>query len=204
MATTTDTIIAEARYDLRDVNSTLYTDTELFYYANRGLRQLDNVLSALNSDQIYNESDVDLSTGNDYASSPSSCIAIRSAWISQTELVKIPAEQIYEKRKYISSDGQPYYFAEVGTQMLFEMEADDDYTIKTYYDKRATALSTGNNMPYNDEFNDAIREIIVTLAHKRNEVNVFPDTEIYNFFMDRLMGNMIRRSHEPLRFRLDF
>lgn len=201
---TIDTIITEARYDLRDTNSTLYTDTELYYYANRGLFQLDNVLSAMSSDYVLNEDDVTLTTGDDYASSPDNCMVIRSIWIGSDLLCKVAPQTLYRERKFISSTGQPFYFAEVGTQILVDREADDDYTLKVYSDQRTAALSSGDSMPYNDEFNGMIREMIITLAHKRNEVNVYPDTQIYNFFMERLGGNVIRRNHVPRRSKLDF
>lgn len=201
---TTDAVLTEVRYDLRDTQSSMYSDAELFNYANRALIQLDNVLSAMQSDWVYNEADVSLSSGNDYASIPDGCFLIRSAWISTTELVKTNAEQLYRKRMFISGTGIPYNFAEVGTQMIFDREADDDYTVVTYYDKRATALATGANMPYNDEFNGMIKEMIITMAHKKNEVNVFPDTAIYNFFMERLMGRVVGRDHIPVRHKLDF
>ena len=201
---TINTVITEARYDLRDVNSELYTDTELYYYANRALKNLDDVLSALHSDWVYTETDLTLSSGDNYVAAPTGCIVVRSAWISSTELVKVLPELIYQKRKYISATGEPYFFAENGANLIFEYTADDDYTVKTYADIRATALVSGGSMPYNDEFNSLIREMVVTLAHKRNEVNVFPDTEIYNFFYTKMIGNVIRRNHTPARTVLDF
>lgn len=201
---TINTVITEARYDLRDTSSTLYTDAELYYYANRGLVQLDNVLSALNSDWVYNEASLALISGRNYLAAPTNCMVVRSAWISSDELVKTSPKDIYEKRKYITATGQPYYFAEVGANLQFEYTTGAAYTVKAYYDLRATALVAGASMPYGDEFNAAIREMIVTLAHKRNETNVFPDSEIYNFFMSKLVGNVIRRTHIPSRDNLDF
>lgn len=200
---TTDSIITEARYDLRDVNSTLYTDAELYYYANRGLVQLDNVLSALNSDWVYNEDSSTLASGRNYLAVPTRCIAVRSVWISSDELEKVSPEYIYGERKYITATGQPYYFAQVGSNLQFERTTDASYTVKQYYDLRATPLVSGASMPYNDEFNSAIREMIVILGHKRNENNVFPDTEVYNFFYGKLIGNVIRRNHVPVEA-LDF
>lgn len=201
---TIDTVISNARYDLRDTDSTLYTDAELRVYANRALRQLDNVLSARNSDWVLNETTLTLSTGDNYADCPGSCIVVRDAWISSDHLVKKSPAGVYKERKYISSTGQPFYFAEKGTQLIVEREADDDYTLTAYYDKRATTLVEGADMPYNDEFNAPIREMIITLAHKRNEADVYTDTYIYNFFWDWVSGNVLRRSHVPRRTKLDF
>lgn len=201
---TIDAVITEARYDLRDTASTLYTTTELLYYANRGLTQLDNVLSALNSDWVYNEATLTLAIAKNYVAVPTNCMVVRSVWISSTELVKISPEEIYKKRKFITGTAQPYYFAEAGANLQFEYTTDQGYSPKAYYDLRATALVDGAAMPYGDEFNAAIREMIVTLAHKRNENNVSPDTEVYNFFMEKLAGNAIRRRHIPLTKTLDF
>jgi len=205
--TTISAVITEARYDLRDPNSTLYTDAELYYYANRGLFQLDNVLSAMNSDWVYNEASLTLESGLAFVASSTGSMVVRSAWISSDELIKVSPEKIFEERKYISGTGQPYSFAEQGAILIFDRTTDQAYTVRAYYDKRATAFATttpGAAMPYGDEFNSAIREMIVTLGHKRNEVNVFPDTEVYNFFMEKLAGNVIRRNHTPIRATLDF
>lgn len=202
---TTDAVLTEVRYDLRDTASSLYTDTELFYYGNRALIQLDNVLSAMAPDWVYNEANVTLAPAASSAAVPTGCIMIRSAWISTTQLVKKSPEQLYREKKYIgAATGEPYWFAEVGANMQFDRTADTGYTVVTYYDKRATALATGASMPYSDHFNGMIKEMIITLAHKRNEVNVFPDTAIYNFFMEKLMGRIIGRNHVPVRSRLDF
>lgn len=208
MAATIASVITEARYDLRDINSTLYTDAELYYYANRGLIQLDNVLSAMNSDWVYNEASLTLASGALYVAVSTGCMVVRSAWISSDELIKVSPQRIFDERKYIGTGtGQPYYFAEQGVNLIFERTTDQAYTVKAYYDKRATAFSTTTptaTMPYNDEFNSAIREMIVILAHKRNEINVFPDTEVYNFFFEKLSGNVVRRNHVPIRSVLDF
>lgn len=207
MATIAD-IVTEARYDLRDIDAALYSDGELYYYANRGLVQLDNVLSAMNSDWIYNEASLALGAGALYVAAPTGCIVVRSAWISSDEIIKVPPQRIFDERKYVGTGtGQPYYFAEQGVNLIFERTTDQAYTVKAYYDKRATAFSTETptaTMPYNNEFNSAIREMIVILAHKRNEINVFPDTEVYNFFFMKLSGNVIRRNHVPIRTVLDF
>jgi len=201
---TIDSIIAEARYDLRDTNSSLYTDAELLAYANRALVQLDNVLSVLHSDWVYNEYETTLSTSNNYIDAPDNCILLRSAWIGTSELKKVTPERLYELRKYVSSSYQPQYFALKGTQILFECVPDDTYTIKVYYDKRHDPLSLGDNMPYNDEFNGAIREVIIMLADKRNENEPASDAEIYNWFADKLFANALRRKFTYKRRRLDF
>lgn len=201
MATIND-IIAEARYDLRDTDSTLYTDAELLYYGNRGLKQLDNVLSARNSDWVFNEDSLTLVSGNNYVASPSRSMVVRDAWISSTQLSKKSPAYIYRERKFISATGQPYHFAEVGTNLQFERTADEDYTVKVYYDKRA--LLSAGDMPYDGEFNDPIREMIVILAHKRQEEDVLTDTQIFNYFMEQVGGNILRRQNVARSNKLDF
>jgi hypothetical protein len=200
---TIDTVISNARYDLRDTNSTLYTDAELYLYANRALIQLDNVLSAYNSDWIFNETSDTLSIVNNYLAAPTGCMVVRSMWIGTKELQKKSTTEIYRLRKYISSSHEPLYFAHQGANILFECVPDSADTIKIWYDKRATALSTGNDMPYNDEFNGIIREMIILLADKRNENEPMADSEIYNFFQDKAIGNVFRRNHITTK-KLDF
>ena len=201
---TINSVIIDARYDIRDTQSTLCTDTELLIYANRGLFQLDNVLSAMGSDWVLTEQDVTIDSGNNYATAPTGAIVIREAWISSTEIIKISPKAVYRKRRSINSTGQPKYFAEKGTQSIFEQTTDQEYTAKTYFDKRATVLVTDASMPYSDEFNSAVREMIVLLANKRNEKDFYSDTVIYNFFFEKLAGNVVRRNHVPARRKLDF
>ena len=93
---TINTVIANARYDLRDTGSTLYTDAELYLYADRALRQLDSALSAMGSDWVYNEASLSLSSGDSSVSGPSSCLVIKDAWISTTQLYKKSLPTMYE------------------------------------------------------------------------------------------------------------
>jgi len=202
---TVDDLIDHARYDLRDTDKTLFkTDDELITYANRGLVQLDNVLSAMKSDWVYNEADITVIIARNYVATPDGCIAVRSAWIGSTELIKQSPEAIYRERKFVSSTGQPRYFAEAGTQMIFDYTTDQPYLVKTYYDKRATGLVAGATMPYSSEFNALIREMVVMMGHKRNENDMATDAQIYNFFYERMFGNVLRRNHAKPRYRLDF
>jgi hypothetical protein len=202
---TIDGLIDRARYDLRDTDKTLFkTDNELIVYANRGLRQLDNVLSAMKSDWVYTEADVSLLISRNYATAPTNSIAIRSAWIDTTELIKQTPEFIYRQRKAISSSGAPFYFAELRDQMIFDSTSDKAYTVKTYYDKRTPPLVAGATLPYNDEFDALIREMIVLMGHRRNENDVATDAQIYNFFYERMFGNVLRRNHVKPNRRLDF
>ena len=201
--TTINTVITNARYDLRDISISQFEDAELRVYANRALRQLDNVLSSHASDWTLNEGSLTLSTSDNYVAGPTSCIFINSVWITTTQLTKRSPQQIYDKQKYITSSQQPMYWAHSSGNILFECVPNSAYAAKVYYHKRSAELIDGSSMPYSDEFNDPLQEMIILLAHKRNENEPVSDSEIYNFLMDRCLSNAMYRVHTD-RVKLDF
>jgi hypothetical protein len=203
---TVASIITSGRYDLRDPNKTLYEDEELLNYLNRGLNQLDRALASINSDWVHGtEEATDIALGDDYVVAPADLMSDRSVWIGSNRLVKRSVDYIYYKRKHISAQGKPDDYSLEGLNIIFEREADqlyDDFVI--HYNKKSTALTLVGNMPFNDRFNDPLRQIMVLLAKNREETILMADSELYNFFLDSVMGEVVSRNYCPRRFRMDF
>ena len=206
MATATvASVITSMRYDLRDGSTLQYVDLELVEYLNRALRVLDATLSGLKSGWVSNEDTATklLITENSSTKS-TAAIVVREVWIGSDQLEKKDHDVIYYKRQFISDTGQPDYFAEEGTNLIFERTADQEYDLEIYYDKRATALTAVGNMPYDDEFNDPLREAAIILAKRRNEYDVNLDAVLHDFFMGAALKKEMIRKFKPRRYRLGF
>lgn len=206
MAATVATIITNGRYDLRDTNSTQFADTELVTYLNRGLVQLDASLMSLKSDLIHaTEESVDLASAANSVVAPSDLMSIRSVWIGSDRLIPKPVDYIYYKRKHISATGQPDYYAEEGLNIIFERTADQAYSeLVIHYNKKSTALTTSGAMPFNDMFNEPLRQTMVMLAKARQEYDIVTDGALLNYFMDAAMTSVITRNYTQRRYKMDF
>lgn len=202
--TTVASVIAEARYDLRDSSSLQWASAELLAYLNRALRQLDNALAAQKSDWVHQEdTSIDLAEDANFADIPSRCISIREVWIGSDQLRKQDYAFVEHKRQF-SSEGQPYYWAHKGANIIFERDADQAYDLEVYFDQRHTALTLGGNMPYQSEFDDALRQMMIFQAQKRQEMGLDVDAYMFNFFMSSAMSNVVRRNYKPRRYNLGF
>lgn len=198
-------IITSARYDLRDTDSTQYTDAELLDYLNRSLTQLYAVLGSLHSDWVHaSDSSKTLSASSNSVTVPSDFATIRSLWIDDDELSKQDVDYIYYERKFITTAGQPDYYAIEGASIIFERTADQNYPLIIYYNKKATDLVSSGSMPFSDEFNQPIRQAIVLMAKNRNEYNVVGDSALYDFFMSACTAKAVMRRYAPKRYRIDF
>lgn len=205
MAQTVDDVITSARYDLRDTNDIEYADAELIDYLNRSVLTLSSALSSLNSDWVHASTDLTLSTGDNYTAQPSDCAAVRQIFISQDEVIKKSVDFIYQQRQFTSGiTGKPYYFAQEGTNLVFERTADADYTLTTRYDQLQSTLTSTSSMPYNDRFNQVIREAVVLIAKHRQDRSVITESVLHDFFLNHALTSVIKRNFVPKRYVIDF
>ena len=104
-------LITSARYDLRDTDSTQYTDAELVEYANRARVQLDSALGSINSDWVSTTGTLILESGNDYATLPTDFSTDRYIWYSTTKLEKRSVDWIINEQRS-SLTGIPSYYGQ--------------------------------------------------------------------------------------------
>ena len=198
-------IITSARYDLRDTGSTEYTDAELLDYLNRGQVQLYSVLQALRSDWVHaSDTSTTLLEDANSVAVPTDFAMVRSVWIDDDMLTKKDVDFIYYRRKHISGTAQPVFFATEAQTFIFEHAADQDYDLTIYYNKDSTDLEASDSLPFNDKFNQPLRQIIVLQAKSRNEYDIIGDAAIYDFLMDAALGKVISRNRQPKGYRLNF
>ena len=201
---TVSTILTNARYDLRDENQTQYTDAMLVNFLNRGLFQLCSVLGQIDSDWVKSSSDLDLTEGDNYVALPTDFSTPISAWIDTTEIYKDSWEKVKALYRNSSSSGQPYKYAIESTNIIFNCDADDDYTIEFLYKKTAATLTTSSNMPFNDEFDLPLMQSMILIAKHKDEYDVAGDAALQDFFMDACNSKIVSRNHTPKRFNLGF
>lgn len=196
---TVQTVIDNAKYKLRSVNSTPYTDAELLSYLNNdGIFNLDLILAANKSDlSLTKDTSLTLSNGNDSVTLPSTFLDIEALWIDTTELEKRSLQYIYEKLQESSTSNQPWAYALAGTSLMFNCLADQDYSLTLFYYTKHADLSLTDSMPYDDLFNNTLAQLIVLIAKTRNEVNSLPESAIYDHLRDAVMSNVISRRHVP-------
>ena len=196
---TVQTVIDNAKYKLRSVNSTQYTDAELLSYLNNdGIFNLDLILAANKSDlSLTKDTSLTLSNGNDSVTLPSTFLDIEALWIDTTELEKRSLQYIYEKLQESSTSNQPWAYALAGTSLMFNCLADQDYSLTLFYYTKHADLSLTDSMPYDDLFNNTLAQLIVLIAKTRNEVNSLPESAIYDHLRDAVMSNVISRRHVP-------
>lgn len=200
------TLITSARYDLRDSNSTQYTDAELLDYINRAIEVLDSALLSIDSEMIIEEdTSTTLTSATNNVTAPTSSMSIRSIYISTDQLTKTSPADIYYRRIYDTSTGQPYYWCEKDTSILFDCTADQDYSLKIYYNSKTTALTaTTDDMPYNDMFNQEIREAVSITAKNRENEFAGVNSVLFQMFKDAAMARVVSRNYVPKTYRLDF
>jgi hypothetical protein len=209
---TVQTVLDSARYDLGDFETGLeFDDVELLDYMNRMVGIMDTTLAKLNSDLVYGtEEDIDTVASQAYIDISSmnsgNWIAIKTVWIGSDQLTQISLDRMYTKRKWFDSDAQGNFWALEGTNILFETGMDSAHTdVTIHYQKKTAALAVTDSMPYNDIFNEFLREMVVSHAKAKREGAIGQGEQIYGAqFKRRAMEETIRRGFVAKPYVMDF
>jgi len=216
MATTLSALIGKLRYDLRDtVQEYTYADAELVEYINRAVDNLDFELSRINSDLVAKKSTVTLSQNAEHAELPTKCILVRDAWIGTAQLNPLtPYSQLQYDRQRQSATGKPTYFCQAGNYIEFNKTADQEYTVTLFYDvgtytaqsnPSSLDLILTDNMPYNDIYNNSIKQAVVLQAKARNDISGIEGAMMQIFSAAVRSREAIKRNlPPPQRRKLDF
>jgi hypothetical protein len=126
--------------------------------------------------------------------------------IGTDDLIKQSVSKIRERlRNNGTTTGTPYYFAIQGTNILFDKKAAADTTIIFEYNSSVAELdSIDDTMPFNDEFNDILRQFIVLTAKARNKYETMTDASLYDFFYSALLAKTVSRNFIPSTYKTDF
>jgi hypothetical protein len=206
---TAQEVIDSARYDLLDFVDGVgvgieYDDAELLNYLNRMIGLMDASLSSLQSDLVEAEElDIDTVQSQDYVdiSGLNSGLwsRIRSVWLNQTRLEQVTLNYMRYTRRFRTNDARPTIWAMWNDQILFPIGAGEAYTgLAIYYDKKSAALTLSSSMPYNDRFNEFIREMLVMTAKAKKEgILSRSDGAMNTMFRARAMQEEVARGFIP-------
>jgi hypothetical protein len=208
---TFNTIIDDARYDLRDYQTGLeFDDDELLNFVNRMIRLLESTLTSLNSDLVHGVSPLILA--DDVYSLSLSTLnsgdwdSIRSLWYEETKLEKLSLDELYFIRQSSpTQEGQPEYWAFEDNSIQFDKKSDKAYTLTCYYNKRIGTVTLTTSTPFNGIFDDTIREMLVMHAKGKKEGLLTKTEMLYSeLFKKRAMEILLRRSFLPATYHKDF
>lgn len=207
IATVAD-VIASARYDLRDFGGQKFDDDQMVNYVNRVIPLLDRLLIKQNSDFTMTVGTNTLSSGEYTSTAPTRSELIVSMFNSTEEIYKESLKSVlyrYQMNNESSITGPPNYWAYNNNSLVFDIEADANYTLDVHYHVNTTTLTTSGNMPYNDWFNDVIVQAIVIMATKAKEDKIVnPDMQFYELFKREVNSAVVGRNHVPKRKHLGF
>lgn len=202
---TAGSVITSARYDLRDTDETQYSGSELLDYLKRAIKVLDAELAGLNSDWVETQTTISLSTTASTVTQPSHAHSIRTLWIDDDEIRKRDLDVIRRKRQLIDSAGQPDYYANQGTSIIFERKSNGSYTITAHINQYTPALASSNTtMPFNGEFDDSLRQAVVILAENRQKRDLNASAVLHDVFQSATMKSVIKRNHVKKDYYLGF
>lgn len=127
-------------------------------------------------------------------------------------IVKKDQNRVYEdslisldrRRINNTATGTPGYFAERRDYILLDCAASTNYGLIMHFEQKSADLTSGGNMPYNDEFNDQLRQVMIEIAKARNSENKPTDAYLQAIFKNAAMQKAITRKFVPRRYVKDF
>jgi len=202
MATAAD-IILSARYEIRDEEAKEFSDAMLLNFLNRGVQPLSAALVRIKSDWVNDTENITLSSGNSSETLPALFVSDITVRIGTSYLVKKSVSTV-RHMLVLSSAGQPENYAIRNTTIMFDKEANADYTVVLEYNKKEDTLLATADMPYNDDFNDTLRSFIVLCATSSANERVLNEASINQFFYASLFSKTIDRTHISNIYETDF
>jgi len=170
--TTVGALLTSARYDLQDRGGQKWDDDQMVDYINRVIQLLDKLLIARNSDFTITHSSTTLADGDNTVSQPSRSVNVLAVYRGIHLICKAPLIDVmhrFQSNDENSNTGIPNYWSHNATNFYFDIESDADYTIDAYYHVKSAVLTILSYMPYDDYFNEYIREALVVMATKAKE-----------------------------------
>lgn len=208
---TTTTIKTQLRYELRDVNSTQYTDAELLSYINKCLEIAYEELVDYNSEIVRTGSGTITTVAGTqkYALSSNSMgdfWAPSKLWIEEYEPMEMCTEDdlfdAINAYEVSASSGRalPDEYCIIGDYVWFKDIPDDAYTVQVRYFPNFTPLTTGGTMPFRNLFNQEVVEGVKLFAKYRNNKGVQVEAILRDIFHTRAMKIVGRRMVKTASF----
>jgi hypothetical protein len=204
--TTVAELIADTRYDLRDYNTGLeFSDEELIIFINRMVRLIDTSLMALNSDLLRDSANLTLTSGLDELNLISDLntglwVSLDRIWNGTTLINRLTLDGLFYAKQTGLTSGLPNYWALQNRKVLFDREADQDYTLTVWYWGKTGTLVSTDDIPYYGLLDDWLREMLVVYSRGRKNDNPGRTNMLFQEFAKRQAHEIhITRStmHKP-------
>lgn len=122
--------------------------------------------------------------------------------VDNNEVHKTDNKDLHYERKW-GSPAAPYHWAWEGTDILFDNIADQSYGLIIHFSQKSAELQMSSPMPYNDEFNEEIRQGLVMIAeNKYDEVSQL-SSALERMFKSSARTKQLNRTYVK-RYRRDF
>ncbi len=177
--TTAAQIIASCRYDVSDADSTAYFDPELLDYLNRGIDYLQKWLVRMDHPLIVQTQTITTAGGIAIQALPTGYwqTAYMHVSTSTTPMERIGLQGLVDYPT--TTEEEPTKFYTDATNITFRPVPDTVYTIYHYYYKIPTALALSSTMPFNDLFNQMLRQFVSSMAMNRDEYSIEFETGLF-------------------------
>lgn len=122
--------------------------------------------------------------------------------VDNNEVHKTSNKDLHFERKW-GSPAAPYRWAWEGTDIIFDNIADQSYGLIIHFSQKSAELKMSSPMPYNDEFNQEIRQGLVLIGENvYDEVSGF-SVQLEQIFKRSARTKQLNRSYVK-RYRRDF
>lgn len=198
--TTAAAIIANARYDLRDLPKVQYSDAELLAFLNRSAEIVHGLLTDMESDLVLEEVDIDLDAGGAVVDLAEEGIPLAVPW--RMSLVGKPvtlATNEDTKGFAIGAVGDPRYYWITKTRLKFWPAPSRMMTLRLEYFPRFAPLAAEDEMPFNGLFDTMITQSTIVFAENRNAQGNPVTAAVMDLARDRAMALVRKRA--PRRYR---
>lgn len=123
---------------------------------------------------------------------------------STDRIYKATPQELQMLRRSYTGAASPYKWCHRKTNIEFQQEADDDYGIIFSFDQHQADLVSTDNMPFNDDYDDPLRQAVIQMAKARtNEVD-YNDLDLQRDMEAAAASKDLARRYAPKRYRIDF
>jgi len=123
--------------------------------------------------------------------------------VENNEILKASNEDIHRWRKWRGS-GTPVNWAWEGTNIIFDYFADQAYGLIIHFSQKTDTLEMSSDMPYNDEFNEQLRQGVVMIGENKYDEVTQLSAALLTMFEQSARTKTMRRGFVPKRYRLNF
>lgn len=201
--TTAAAIIANSRYDLRDIPKVQYSDAELLVFLNRSAEIVHGLLTDMESDLVREEADITLDAGGAVVDLDEAEIPLAVPWraILAGQPLKLATDE--ETRSFASgSVGAPRYYWIAKTLLKFWPATPSLVTLRLEYFPRFVAMAADDEMPFQGLFDVTLTQSTVMFAENRNAQGNPVTAAVMDLARDRAMALVRKRAPRGYRERV--